>query len=124
MGSGSSLESQNNTSAKNHDDKKHRKKSVRNLVKDELREIDKSNIDQSTEDSLEPKSDETVRKDDVTSYKLVNGKRTLVINPSVFKARRLFMNHNKNNSTEVKKLVIKKQVSRFFFFTFLSKTVQ
>ena len=111
MGSGSSLQSGKSPTkeSNNHSN------SVRSQVQDELIEAEK-NEKNNQEINEESNNNNELHKNIASgaSWRLVNGKKTMVINPSVFKARRLFMNPVNKNKPAEKKLVIKKQVCIFY----------
>lgn len=110
MGSGSSLQS-GKSPAKNNDT---HSKSVRSQFQDELEEADNSENNNQEIDGEISNNELQKNVPSGASFRLVNGKKTMVINPSVFKARRLFMNPVNKNKPAEKKLVIKKQVRRCF----------
>ena len=107
MGSGSSLQSGKSLTTNDN-----QSKSVRSQVKDELKEIGKNNNNITATDG----GDLTISQKNISSgasFRLVNGKKTMVVNPSIFKARRLFMNPVAKKKPAEQKLVIKKQVKIF-----------
>ena len=111
MGSGSSLQSGKSPTKENNN----HSNSVRSQVQDELIEEEKNEIN-NQEVNEESNNNNELHKNipSGASMRLVNGKKTMVINHSVFKARHLFLNPINKNKPAEKKLVIKKQVCIFY----------